>query len=105
MYFDSLAAACRAQGFSPRILYEVRSEVPQVAFVGCGQGIAPVPATLKKLAPKNVVIRPLGEALNVVTTALVWSTARVNPWVEEVVATLGAAASPRRGRGDAVIPG
>jgi DNA-binding transcriptional LysR family regulator len=79
VYFDSLVAACNAEGFSPRILHDVRSVASQIAFVGCGQGIALVPAGLKRLAPPNVVVRPLAEKLEVVTTAAVWATASKNP--------------------------
>lgn len=88
--FDTLVAACRGSGFSPRILHEVRSVASQIAFVGCGQGIALVPMTLKKLAPPNVVIRPLKENVSVVTTAMAWSKARENHLVEAVVAALKA---------------
>lgn len=90
VYFDCLVASCRASGFSPRILHEVRSVASQIAFVGCGQGIALVPASLKKLAPENVVIRPLKEKVDVVTTAIAWSTARDNPLIDAVVASLRA---------------
>lgn len=79
VYFDSLVAACRAEGFSPRILHDVRSVASQIAFVGCGQGIALVPAGLKRLAPNNVVMRPLVEKLDVVTTAAAWSNSSKNP--------------------------
>lgn len=89
VYFDSLVASCRACGFSPRILHEVRSVASQIAFVGCGQGIALVPSTLKKLAPENVVVRPLKESVRVVTTAVAWSSARENPLVHAVVSSLG----------------
>lgn len=89
VYFDSLVASCRACGFSPRILHEVRSVASQIAFVGCGQGIALVPSTLKKLAPENVVVRPLKEHVRVVTTAVAWSSARENPLVHAVVSSLG----------------
>ncbi|MFL9997214.1 LysR family transcriptional regulator [Paraburkholderia sediminicola] len=88
VYFDSLVASCRSNGFSPRILHEVRSVASQVAFVGCGQGIALVPASLKKLAPENVVFRPLKENLSVVTTAIAWDAARENPLVAAVTNTL-----------------
>lgn len=84
-YYDSLLTACRDHGFSPRILHEVRSVASQVAFVGCGQGVALVPASLKKLAPASVVIRPLKEAIPVVTTGIAWNTERRNPLVESVV--------------------
>lgn len=86
VYFDNLIATCRASGFSPRVLHEVRSVASQIAFVSCGQGIALVPASLRKLAPDNVVLRPLSQKLNVVTTAVAWNTERPNPLVEEVVA-------------------
>ncbi|MBC3775370.1 LysR family transcriptional regulator [Pseudomonas sp. SWRI99] len=90
VYFDSLIATCRASGFSPRVLHEVRSVASQIAFVSCGQGIALVPASLKKLAPGNVVLRPLSQKLNVVTTAVAWNTLRPNPLVEALVNQLKA---------------
>ena len=86
VYFDNLIATCRASGFSPRVLHEVRSVASQIAFVSYGQGIALVPAALKKLAPDNVVFRPLSQKLNVVTTAVAWNAERSNPLVEEVLA-------------------
>jgi len=85
VYFDNLIATCRASGFSPRVLHEVRSVASQIAFVSCGQGIALVPASLKKLAPDNVVMRALSQKLNVVTTAVAWNADRTNPLVEELV--------------------
>ncbi|MGF6281574.1 LysR family transcriptional regulator [Pseudomonas silensiensis] len=88
VYFDNLIATCRASGFSPRVLHEVRSVASQIAFVSCGQGIALVPASLKKLAPDNVVFRALSQKLNVVTTALAWNADRPNPMVEELVTRL-----------------
>ena len=86
VYFDNLIATCRANGFSPRVLHEVRSVASQIAFVSCGQGIALVPAALKKLAPDNVVLRALTQKLNVVTTAVAWNSERPNPLVTELVA-------------------
>jgi DNA-binding transcriptional LysR family regulator len=87
-YYDSIIATCRGVGFSPRVLHEVRSVASQIAFVGCGQGIALVPDSLKKLAADNVVFRPLKEAVTVVTTAVAWSTERANPIVDTAVETL-----------------
>lgn len=86
VYFDNLIATCRANGFSPRVLHEVRSVASQIAFVSCGQGIALVPASLKRLAPDNVVLRALTQKLNVVTTAVAWNSERPNPLVTELVA-------------------
>ena len=86
VYFDNLIATCKASGFSPRVLHEVRSVASQIAFVSYGQGIALVPASLKKLAPANVVLRPLSQKLNVVTTAVAWNTERANPLIDEIIA-------------------
>ncbi|MHA7685757.1 LysR family transcriptional regulator [Cupriavidus sp. PET2-C1] len=88
VYYDSLVSTCRTAGFSPRVLHEVRTVSSQIAFVGCGQGIALVPASLKKAAPDNVVVRPLKEAVNVVTTAVAWSTSRESPMLKAVIAAL-----------------
>lgn len=98
VYFDGLTAACLAHGFSPRVIHETRSVTSQVAFVGCGQGIALVPASMKKLAPENVVLRPLKENLRVVTTAVAWSKARNVPLVQEIAALLGGGMPTARSR-------
>jgi DNA-binding transcriptional LysR family regulator len=85
LYFDNLIATCRANGFSPRVLHEVRSVASQIAFVSCGQGIALVPAAMNKLAPANVVIRPLAQQVSVVTTTYAWNAERANPLVQALV--------------------
>ena len=87
-YFDSLVTACRNAGFSPRIVHEVGSVASQIAFVGCGQGVALIPSAMKQMAPETVAVRPLTERLSVVTTAVAWNTARNNPLVEAAVAAL-----------------
>ncbi|MEN5159600.1 LysR substrate-binding domain-containing protein [Achromobacter spanius] len=99
VYFDMLTAICRAHGFTPRILHEVRSVASQVAYVGCGQGVALVPASMKKLAPANVVIRPLKEKVMVVTAALAWHAARFHPLVEVAVRWLEKTHRKRRPEG------
>ena len=87
-YFDSIIAVCRGAGFSPRILHEVRSVATQVAFVGCGQGIALVPAALKRVSPDGVVFKALTRSVDVVTTAAAWSVTATNPAVALAVETL-----------------
>ena len=86
VYFDNLIATCRDSGFSPRVLHEVRSVASQIAFVSYGQGIALVPASLKKMSPDNVVFRALSQKLNVVTTAVAWNADRPHPVVDAVIA-------------------
>ncbi|VCU68392.1 HTH-type transcriptional regulator BenM [Pigmentiphaga humi] len=85
VYFDMLTATCRAHGFAPRVLHEVRSVASQIAYVGCGQGLALVPSGMRKLAPAHVVVRPLKERVMVVTAALAWNVNRAHPLVEVVV--------------------
>lgn len=88
VYFDMLTAVCRSHGFAPRILHEVRSIASQIAYVGCGQGMALVPASMTKLAPENVVVRPLEERVMVVTAALAWNRNRSHPMVDAVLRLL-----------------
>ncbi|AIU87536.1 LysR family transcriptional regulator [Pectobacterium odoriferum] len=88
VYFDMLTAVCRAHGFAPRITHEVRSVTAQIAYVGCGQGVALVPSSMRRLAPENVVVRPIRECVMVVTAALAWNTERHHPLVDVAVAWL-----------------
>jgi DNA-binding transcriptional LysR family regulator len=90
-YFDNLVTACRNAGFSPRIVHEVNSVISQIAFVGCGQGVALIPYAMKKFAPDTVVVRHLTEKISVVTTAVAWKTAGEKPLLKAAVATLQAA--------------
>ncbi|MDD0814370.1 LysR substrate-binding domain-containing protein [Curvibacter sp. HBC28] len=88
VYFDMLTSVCRTHGFSPRVLHEVRSVTSQIAYVSCGQGVALVPSSLRRLAPENVVVRPLKEKIMVVTAATAWNASRHHPMVDEAVAWL-----------------
>ncbi len=88
MYFDMLTAVCRAHGFSPRVVHEVRSVASQIAYVSCGQGVALVPLSMRKLAPANVAVRPLKEKVMVVAATLAWNPDRHHPVVETVVSWL-----------------
>lgn len=88
VYFDMLTAVCRSHGFAPRVTHEVRSVASQIAYVSCGQGVALVPASMRKLAPHNVVVRPLKERVMVVTAALAWNAERHHPLVDSAVSWL-----------------
>jgi DNA-binding transcriptional LysR family regulator len=84
-YYDSIIAACRAAGFSPNIVQEVRTVPSQVAFVSCGMGVALVPGGLARLGAEGVVFRPLAEKVDVVTTAVAWNDQRASPRVHDLV--------------------
>lgn len=87
-YFDSLVSACRNAGFSPRVVHEVSSVASQIAFVGCGQGVALIPSAMKKMARETCVVRPLTEKLSLITTAVAWNQTRGNPLVEAAIAAI-----------------
>lgn len=89
VYFDSIISGCQAHGFSPRILHDVRTVASQVAFVGCGQGLALIPSGLKALAPPNVVVRRLTENIELVTTAAAWSRSSINPVLDLALSSWG----------------
>jgi DNA-binding transcriptional LysR family regulator len=90
VYFDTLISVCRSNGFAPRVLHEVRSVTSQVAYVSCGQGVALVPSSMRRLAPENVVIRPLKERVMVVTAAVAWTMKRHHPMVDAALSWLKA---------------
>ena len=96
VYFDLLTSVCRTHGFAPRVLYEVRSVSSQIAYVSCGQGVALVPASMRKLAPENVVVRPLKEQIMVVTAAATWNAKRHHPMVDEAVTWLRTQKQPSK---------
>lgn len=85
VYFDIITGICRDNGFSPRIMHQVRSVTSQIAYVSCGQGISLVPYSMKKLAPKNVVVRQIKEKIKIVVNTLAWNPERYNPIVNEAV--------------------
>lgn len=88
VYFDMLVGVCRTHGFAPRVMHEVRSVTSQIAYVSCGQGVALVPASMRKLTPENVVVRLLQDKVMVVTAAAVWNANRHHPMVDEAIAWL-----------------
>lgn len=85
VYFDYLVGLCKTSGFAPRIVHQVRSVSSQVAFVSCGQGVALVPTSMDKLAPENVLVRPLQPEVKVVTTAMAWHGVNSNPLVDAMI--------------------
>jgi DNA-binding transcriptional LysR family regulator len=92
-YFDQIVSACREAGFSPRVVFEVRSVVSQIAFVGCGAAIGMVPSRSMRFGGGDVVFRPLIEEIEVVTIAAAWDPNRrkdVVPSIVEIAIDIGA---------------
>lgn len=86
--FDTLLAACHRAGFSPNILHEVRSIALQVAFAGCGQGVALVPVSSARYLPDNAVLLPLNNDIWITSVALAWHDGPPNPLLENVLAVV-----------------
>ncbi len=84
-FFDQIVSACRQAGFSPRVVYEVRSVVSQIAFVGCGDAIGMVPSRSMRFGGGDVVFRPLVESIDVVTIAAAWDPTRRKDVVPSIV--------------------
>jgi DNA-binding transcriptional LysR family regulator len=84
-FFDQVVSACREVGFSPRVDYEVRSVVSQIAFVGCGNAIGMVPSRSMRFGGGDVVFRPLVENIEVVTIAAAWDPTRRKDVVPSIV--------------------
>lgn len=83
-FYDTIIAACREKGFSPRIGREVSSQLSQIAFVVCGYGIALIPRELSRMYPQGVVFVPLSDRIEVVIAAAAWlvETPLINRVVE-----------------------
>jgi DNA-binding transcriptional LysR family regulator len=91
-FFDQVVSACREVGFSPRVVYEVRSVVSQIAFVGCGDAVGLVPSRSMRFGGGDVVFRPLIENIEIVTIAAAWDPTRrkdVVPSIVEIAIDLG----------------
>ena len=79
----------------------------EIAFVGRGQGITLMPSALRQLVPASIVLRPLVEKVEVVTTAAAWNSASANPTLALALDTLRAKANRSSSNGchDRISPG
>jgi DNA-binding transcriptional LysR family regulator len=75
-YSDAMVAACRAAGFTPRIVREVGSAMAQLGFVAAGLGVALVSAGMARLRPPGVAFRELEGPIHAVGVALAWNAER-----------------------------
>jgi DNA-binding transcriptional LysR family regulator len=58
-FFDTVIAACREAGFSPRVVQEAAQFTSLVGLVAAGLGVALVPRGLDRLKLQGVVYRPV----------------------------------------------
>ena len=88
-YVDGLTGACRRAGFEPRIRHEVGSTMRQAAYVGCGQGLALVPAFFLCMLPPSVAGRPLADADPFIELCALWRSDMVSPVRDAALAAAG----------------
>lgn len=84
-YFDRILTVCRGQGLSPRIDFEARSIMSQLAFVACGTAIGLVPESTEAAGHASVRFVPVEGDANIVTSAIAWNEKNQNPAVNEFV--------------------
>lgn len=84
-FYDDVVDACRAAGFSPRILQEAWEMLTVVSVVAAGLGVSVVPASVQGLRPQGVAYRPLTDAAVRLVVALAWRPADASPMVEALV--------------------
>jgi DNA-binding transcriptional LysR family regulator len=60
--YDTIIAACRSVGFSPRVGQEAPRIVSTLNLVAAGLGVSVVPASLQRLQMDGVVYRPLQDS-------------------------------------------
>jgi DNA-binding transcriptional LysR family regulator len=77
--FDSMIAACRAEGFSPDLAHEARSFLAQIGLVACKLGIALLPNSARSFAVPGVVFRPLSPPSVLPDLSLMWNPRRTPP--------------------------
>lgn len=90
-YHADLHALCRIAGFEPAIAHEAATTEAVIGIVGCGEGVALVPASAERLRMRGVSFRSLEtkEAPTRLTTvefALAWSKNAVTSTTLEFVA-------------------
>lgn len=82
LLYDSVIAACRNAGFSPRIVQEAPQMASTVNLVAAGVGVTIVPESMRQLHPEGVVyIRIIDQA----ASAVLWVAHRKTDTVPIVV--------------------
>ena len=78
-YYRRIIEMCSAQGFKPRVQYEVRLWLSVVSLVAQGMGASVVPASLEKSGMRGAVFRPIAGATLPSEVHCVWKASREDP--------------------------
>jgi DNA-binding transcriptional LysR family regulator len=79
-YYDVIISACRAAGFTPRVIHPGSMQT-NLALVSAGLGVSLLPASIRNLRRIGVVYRPLTAPVPVVDMAVVWRRDERSPVV------------------------
>lgn len=88
-FFDLLISACMAQGFSPRIVHQVRHQVTAMGIVATSAAVALVPATMARASTPGVTfLRLAGEPIYA-KYSIIWNPQNRLPALPELLRVLG----------------
>jgi DNA-binding transcriptional LysR family regulator len=90
---DAVLRSCKRAGFVPHREHSAPGTAVLLALVAAGFGVAVVPASVRALPLRGVVIRDLADAGSI-ELALAWRRGGDNPVVDAVVAVLSASFGP-----------
>lgn len=85
-YYDTIIAACHAQGFSPLIRQEALELHTIVGLVAARLGVSLVPASARELRGTGVAYREIDGSSPVTEMALAWRRADLSPVLRSFVA-------------------
>lgn len=76
---------CEAQGFQPKIAYEVDHIASMLGLVAAGLGVSHAPRSTKRLRPEGIRFVPLSTRITAVIQ-MVWDPANASPVLERFLA-------------------
>jgi DNA-binding transcriptional LysR family regulator len=92
VFHEIIVGYCERAGFVPRVVQEATQTHAVMGLVSAGLGIALVPASVRIMRMRGVVIRPLAEGAPIARTALAWQRANDSPLIPAFVETARSAA-------------
>ena len=103
VFHDLVMDFCERAGFVPRVAQEASQTHAVMGLVSAGLGVALVPASVRVIGMRGVVLRPVARGAPIACTALAWQRSNDSPLVRGFLETARAAASRFRiGGGTAV---
>lgn len=87
-YHQRIYELCLAHGFAPELRHEVRHWLSVLALVSLGQGVALVPAALRRVGLPHLRFRPLKGTQPASEMLAMWRQAPANPLVQALLACL-----------------